>query len=65
MNKLTQLYLAARSRGQSLIDATRSEEGATTVEYIILVVGVIVIAGIVIAAVTAFVTAKAGTLSGS
>ena len=52
---------AARSR---LVQLRHDDTGLQTVEWIFLVVGILVIAGIVITAVTAFVQAQVGKLPG-
>ena len=52
---------AARSR---LVQLRHDDTGLQTVEWIFLVVGILVIAGIVIAAVTAFVQGQVAQLPG-
>mgnify|MGYP006867819383 CR=1 FL=1 len=49
---------------QQLVDRARDERGSVTIEQVLWAVAVIAIAAIVISAVRAFVTNKAGEISG-
>ena len=63
MSTLSRQFVSGLRRRALALKAT-AEKGLQTVEWIFLVVGILVIAGIVIAAVTAFVNTQIGQLPG-
>lgn len=63
MSTLSRQFVSGLRRRAIALKAT-AEKGLQTVEWIFLVVGILVIAGIVIVAVTAFVNAQIGQLPG-
>lgn len=63
MSTLSRQFVSGLRRRAIALKAT-AEKGLQTVEWIFLVVGILVIAGIVIAAVTAFVNSQIGQLPG-
>lgn len=63
MSTLSRQFVSGLRRRAITLKAT-AEKGLQTVEWIFLVVGILVIAGIVIAAVTAFVNTQIGQLPG-
>ncbi|MCK3770785.1 hypothetical protein MZK47_13980 [Microbacterium aerolatum] len=63
MSTLSRQFVSGLRRRAIALKAT-AEKGLQTVEWIFLVVGILVIAGIVIAAVTAFVNTQIGQLPG-
>ena len=63
MSTLSRQFVSGLRRRVIAVKAT-AEKGLQTVEWIFLVVGILVIAGIVIAAVTAFVNTQIGQLPG-
>ncbi len=63
MSTLSRQFVSGLRRRAIALKAT-AEKGLQTVEWIFLVVGILVIAGIVIVAVTAFVNTQIGQLPG-
>ena len=63
MSTLSRQFVSGLRRRAIALKAT-AEKGLQTVEWIFLVCGILVIAGIVIAAVTAFVNTQIGQLPG-
>jgi hypothetical protein len=63
MSTLSRQVVAGLRRRIKALTAT-AEKGFGAVEWIFLIVGILVIAGIVIAAVTAFVNTQVGNLPG-
>jgi len=59
---LVLLQLAALSKYDDLRTARRNERGSVTTEHVLWAVGVIAIVGIVVSAVTSYVTTQAGKI---
>jgi hypothetical protein len=59
---LVLLQLAALSKYDDLRTAPRNERGSVTTEHVLWAVAVIAIVGIVVAAVTSYVTTQAGKI---
>jgi heme/copper-type cytochrome/quinol oxidase subunit 2 len=59
---LVLLQLAALSKYDDLRTARRNERGSVTTEHVLWAVAVIAIVGIVVAAVTSYVTTQAGKI---
>lgn len=59
---LVLLQIAALSKYDDLRGSRRSERGSVTMEHVLWAVAVIGIVGIVVAAVTSYVTSQAGNI---
>ena len=59
---LVLLQIAALSKYDDLRTSRRSERGSVTMEHVLWAVAVIGIVGIVVAAVTSYVTSQAGNI---
>jgi hypothetical protein len=57
MLQIAELHLAERAR-----ETTRSDRGSVTTEHVLWAVAVIAIVGIVVAAITSYVTKQSGNL---
>jgi heme/copper-type cytochrome/quinol oxidase subunit 2 len=62
LKALVTLQIAALHLGERARKTTRSERGSVTTEHVLWAVAVIAIVGIVVAAITSYVTKQSGNL---